>query len=26
VGLLSVSDDGRWQEGSVDSSENPSPL
>jgi len=26
VGLLSVSDDGRWQEGSVDSSMNPSPL
>jgi len=26
VGLLSVSDDGRWQEGSVDSSVNPSPL
>jgi outer membrane protein TolC len=26
VGLLSVSDDGRWQEGSVDSSENLSPL
>ena len=26
VGLLSVSDDGRWQEGSVDSRVNPSPL
>ena len=26
VGLLSVSDDGRWQEGNVDSSVNPSPL
>ena len=26
VGLLSVSDDGRWQEGDVDSRVNPSPL
>lgn len=26
VGLLSVSDDGRWQEGSVETSVNPSPL